>query len=112
MGAGLEACSLERIFDEDIPHTQQPTIGVVDPTAYDRVVVFFSGGADSVACLLTLIDLGVDRRRIVLHHHLVDGRTPGLFDWPCSSSFCEAVARAFDVGFSVSFRTGELNAKC
>ena len=45
-----------------------------DLTSYSAIVVAFSGGKDSLACLLALLDLGVDRNTIELWHHDVDGR--------------------------------------
>ncbi len=45
-----------------------------DLASYDHVIVAFSGGKDSLACLLHLLDLGVPRERIGLWHHDVDGR--------------------------------------
>lgn len=36
---------------------------------YDAILVAFSGGKDSLACLLHLLDLGVDRSKIELWHH-------------------------------------------
>jgi len=41
---------------------------------YDKILVAFSGGKDSIACVLHLLDLGIPRSSIELHHHLVDGR--------------------------------------
>ena len=55
----------------------------IDPDTYDHVIVAFSGGKDSVACLLHLLDLGVPREKIELWHHDVDGREGSdLMDWP------------------------------
>lgn len=34
---------------------------------YERVVVFTSGGKDSTACVLHLLDLGVPKAKIELH---------------------------------------------
>jgi len=39
---------------------------------YDYYIVAFSGGKDSVACVLKLIDEGVPLHKIELHHHCVD----------------------------------------
>ncbi len=64
----------------------------VDPCAYDRVVVAFSGGKDSLAALLHLLDLGVSPPAIELHHHLVDGRGPVLMDWPITPAYVAALA--------------------
>jgi 3'-phosphoadenosine 5'-phosphosulfate sulfotransferase (PAPS reductase)/FAD synthetase len=78
-----------------------------DPLGYDRYVVAFSGGKDSLALLLHLLDLGVSRDRIELHHHLVDGREGStLMDWPITESYCEAVAQAFGVRVTYSWREG------
>lgn len=40
----------------------------------DQVLVAFSGGKDSLACLLRLLELGVPRNRFESRHHLVGSR--------------------------------------
>ncbi len=45
-----------------------------DLQSYDHILIGFSAGKDSVACLLTLLEAGVSPSRIELHHHEVDGR--------------------------------------
>jgi 3'-phosphoadenosine 5'-phosphosulfate sulfotransferase (PAPS reductase)/FAD synthetase len=79
---------------------------------YDEIIVAFSGGKDSLACLLRLLDRGVPREKIELHHHLVDGREGStLFDWPCTEGYCEAVAKAFGLRLTYSWRVGGLEAE-
>jgi len=80
---------------------------VFDPLGYQRYLLAFSGGKDSLALLLHLLDIGVSRDRIELHHHLVDGREGStLMDWPITESYCEAVAKAFGVRLTFSWREG------
>jgi 3'-phosphoadenosine 5'-phosphosulfate sulfotransferase (PAPS reductase)/FAD synthetase len=84
-----------------------PPAPSVDPTTYDRVVVAFSGGKDSVACVLALLEAGVDRRRIELWHHLVDGREGStLMDWPCTEAYVRAFADALGLAVFFSWREG------
>jgi 3'-phosphoadenosine 5'-phosphosulfate sulfotransferase (PAPS reductase)/FAD synthetase len=81
----------------------------VDPHAFDRIVVFFSGGKDSIACVLHLLDLGVPPEKIHLHHHKVDGdRSDGndLMDWPITEAYCQAFADAFGMRIDYSWRIG------
>lgn len=79
----------------------------VDPLSYDRIVVFFSGGKDSVACVLHLLECGVDPDRIELHHHLVDGREgSSLMDWPVTDAYCQAFADAFHLKLYFSWKEG------
>lgn len=52
-----------------------------DLHSYDRYIVSFSGGKDSTALLLFLLDNGVPREKIELWHQEIDGRGPSLFDW-------------------------------
>lgn len=74
---------------------------------YERVVVFFSGGKDSVACFLLLLDMGVPRNKIELHHHLVDGReSEPLMDWPVTEDYCRKFAAAFGVPIFFSWKEG------
>lgn len=72
---------------------------------YDKILVAFSGGKDSLACLLHLLESGIDASRIELHHHLVDG-DGSLMDWPVTKSYCEAVATAFGLPIFFSWREG------
>jgi 3'-phosphoadenosine 5'-phosphosulfate sulfotransferase (PAPS reductase)/FAD synthetase len=78
-----------------------------DLVSYDTVIVAFSGGKDSLACLLHLLDLGVPRERIELWHHDVDGREGStLMDWPCTRDYCRKVAAAFGVPIFFSWKVG------
>lgn len=78
-----------------------------DATTYDRIVVFFSGGKDSVAATLHLLDLGVDPTRIELHHHLVDGNDGDTFmDWECTDAYCRKFAEAFGLKLVMSWKEG------
>ncbi len=56
----------------------------IDLSIYDKFIIFFSSGKDSLASLLHLIDLGVDISKIELWHHDVDGREGSALqmDWP------------------------------
>jgi 3'-phosphoadenosine 5'-phosphosulfate sulfotransferase (PAPS reductase)/FAD synthetase len=78
-----------------------------DLSSYDHIVVAFSGGKDSLACLLHLLDQGVDPARIELWHHDVDGREGSeLMDWPATRGYCKAVARALGVKLYFSWKVG------
>jgi len=79
----------------------------VDLASYDVIIVAFSGGKDSLACLLHLLDLGVPKGKIELWHHDVDGcEGSTLMDWPCTRAYCEAVAEAFGVPIYYSWKVG------
>ncbi len=78
-----------------------------DLGSYDRFLVAFSGGADSLALLLYLLELGVPREKIEAHHHLVDGREGSvLMDWPVTEAYCESVCKALGIQLSYSWREG------
>ena len=49
--------------------------------SYDKYLVQCSGGKDSTACFLHLLDQGVPRERIELWHQLVDGPGETWMDW-------------------------------
>jgi len=70
------------------------------------IIVAFSGGKDSIAMVLYLLEQAIDRRRIHLHHHDVDGGGPNLFDWPCTKSYCKAFADAMGLSLFFSCREG------
>lgn len=74
--------------------------------SYDRILVAFSGGKDSLACLLHLLDMGADPARIELHHHDVDGGAGAFMDWPVTPAYCRAVAGALGLPIYFSCKAG------
>src|SRR3546814_9790624 len=79
-----------------------------DLDSYARILVAFSGGKDSVASLLALIEAGVSLDRIELHHHDVDGGAGVFMDWPCTTDYCRAFAREFGLPLYLSSKDGGL----
>lgn len=72
---------------------------------YDLIVVLFSGGKDSVACLYKLLELGVPKEKIELWHHDIDGGNPiRHMDWRCTQSYCKALAKAEGIPLRISYR--------
>lgn len=88
--------------DDDIDY------GEPDLQSYDYYLVAMSGGKDSLACLLHLIEQGVPLSRIELMHHSVDGKgNPNpLMDWPCTEAYCDALAKAFNLPIYYSWKDG------
>lgn len=79
----------------------------MDEQIYDHYIVAFSGGKDSMACFLFLLDQGIPKEKIELWHHLVDGREGStLMDWPVTEDYCRKVAEAFGVKIFFSWKTG------
>lgn len=74
---------------------------------YDHYIVAFSGGKDSTACFLWLLDQGVDRSKIELWHQEIDGREGStMMDWECTPDYCRKFAAAFDVPIYYSWKVG------
>lgn len=75
---------------------------------YDKYIVCFSGGKDSIALHLYLLELGIDPAKIELWHHDIDGEVTdkNFMDWPITKAYCEAYARAFNVPLYFSWREG------
>lgn len=76
-----------------------------DLNEYDRFLVMFSGGKDSLACILELIGRGAPKDRIELWHHDVDGGDP-FMDWPVTADYCRKVAAALGIPIRFSYREG------
>lgn len=87
----------------------------VDLNQYDHVIVAYSGGKDSTACLLHLMDQGVDMKKVEVWHHLVDGRGDIFMDWPSTEDYCRKFAQTFEIPLYYSWRhqgfRGELMKK-
>ena len=69
--------------------------------AYDYFLVSFSGGKDSLACVLYLLELGVPPEKIQLWHQLVDGALEdgerNFFDWAITEDYCRAISDGLGV---------------
>jgi 3'-phosphoadenosine 5'-phosphosulfate sulfotransferase (PAPS reductase)/FAD synthetase len=89
--------------------TVEDEIKLLPLDKYDHIIVSFSGGKDSVAAVLYLLELGVPPERIELWHQCVDGR-PGtderMWDWPCTESYCESFAKAFGMRLLFQWKEG------
>ena len=90
--------------------TMKMTHKITDPIdvhSYDHYIIAFSGGKDSLACLLHLLELGVDRSKVELWHHLIDGKEGStLMDWACTEDYCKKVGEAFRLPTFFSWKEG------
>lgn len=73
---------------------------------YERFIVAFSGGKDSCACVLHLLECGVSKEKIELWHHHVDGEESGLMDWPITAGYCKAFAQHLKLPLLFQWRDG------
>lgn len=72
---------------------------------YDLIIVLLSGGKDSVAAYLKLLELGVPKEKIELWHHDIDGGHPDRrMDWPVTQNYVRAFAAAEGVKLRTSCR--------
>ena len=79
----------------------------MDLHSYDHIIVAFSGGKDSTACVLHLKEAGADLSKVELWHHDVDGREGSeLMDWPITRGYCESFAKALDLPLYYSWKVG------
>jgi hypothetical protein len=77
-----------------------------DLHSYDIYAIGFSGGKDSWAALLNLLESGVPPEKIELHHQKVDGQGPNFMDWPCASSYVDKAGAAFGIPVYHSWKEG------
>ena len=72
---------------------------------YEKIIVLFSGGKDSLACVLDLLERGVPRERIELWHHDIDGGHPNRkMDWPVTQAYVRAVSEYLGLVLRTSWR--------
>lgn len=93
---------------QSTPYEQKSYLPELLPLeAYDLIIVLLSGGKDSVACLLTLLELGVPPEKIECWHHDIDGGHPTRrMDWPVTQSYIRALCAHLGVKLRVSWRIG------
>ena len=73
---------------------------------YDKVLIMFSGGKDSLACVLSTLESGVTKEKIELWHHDVDGNGETFMDWECTSEYCRAIANHLGIPIYYSWLDG------
>lgn len=94
-------------MSEPKPIPPHVTLSKEQLNSYDHIIVMFSGGKDSIACHLHLLEQGVDQSKIELWHHDIDGQEGSdLFDWPCTRAYCELYAKAFNTPIYFSWKEG------
>jgi len=93
-------------FQEYVPPAPAVRLGAEALNSYDRIILAFSGGKDSVACFLDLLESGADLSRIEIWHHRVDGWDGDLMDWPCTNAYCQAFARHFQIPLYFTWKVG------
>jgi len=83
-----------------------------DLLSYDMALTAFSGGKDSIACVLKLIEDGFPRERMLLIHHHVDGKEGStLFDWASTPGYVQALADHWGITLIHSWRVGGLEGE-
>lgn len=88
-------------------------------SAYDHIIVAFSGGADSLACLLLFRHLlhSLDQsHKLEAWHHCVDGDPyspppPVPMDWPITRSYVTAVCTHLNVPLYLSWKHGGIHGE-
>ena len=77
-----------------------------DIHSYDHYLIQFSGGKDSTAAFLYLLDQGVPKEKIELWHQDIDGREKTLLDWEITPDYCRKFAKAFGVKLYYQWKIG------
>ena len=78
----------------------------MDLYGYDKYIVSFSGGKDSTALLLFLLDNGIPKERIELGHQDIDGKGRTLFDWEVTQDYCRKLGEAFGIPVFFQWKIG------
>ena len=75
--------------------------------SYDKILIGFSGGKDSIGCLLSILDMGIPKDKIEIWHHSIDGHEGStLMDWPVTPDYCRKFAAAFQLPIYYSWLEG------
>jgi 3'-phosphoadenosine 5'-phosphosulfate sulfotransferase (PAPS reductase)/FAD synthetase len=76
---------------------------LADLSTYDKIIVSTSGGKDSAACILYLLDIGIPKNKIVLWHQDIDGGHP-FMDWPITKQYVTAFGQALGIKTEFQWR--------
>lgn len=78
----------------------------LDLLSYDHYIVSYSGGKDSTASFLYLLEHGVPIHKIELWHQEIDAREKTFFDWEITPDYCNRFAEAFGVKIYFQWKVG------
>lgn len=79
----------------------------IDLDDYDKIIIAHSGGKDGFVSMLHMLDLGVDRSKLELWHHLVDGNEGSdLMDWIFMDDYMKQIAKAYELPLYRSWLEG------
>ena len=79
----------------------------VDLSRYDHIIVCLSGGKDSIAAYLRLVDMGVDKSKVEFWHHDVDGQEgSSLMDWAFMRDYCRQLGQELGIPMFFSWLEG------
>jgi 3'-phosphoadenosine 5'-phosphosulfate sulfotransferase (PAPS reductase)/FAD synthetase len=74
---------------------------------YDKIICSFSGGKDSTALILFMIENGAKPEQIEIWHQSIDGRADTrkvFFDWPSTDGYVREFADTFNLPLSYQWR--------
>lgn len=97
-----QPCSFEELEQAENPLKDK----LADLTDYDKIIVSTSGGKDSEACTLYLLELGIPKEKIVLWHQSVDGAPDDIqfADWPVTEPYVRAFGQALGIQTEFQWR--------
>jgi 3'-phosphoadenosine 5'-phosphosulfate sulfotransferase (PAPS reductase)/FAD synthetase len=95
-----------KVLAADELKREQKNTGTTFQSDYDKYIVAFSGGKDSISCFLHLLEIGIPVENIELWHHDIDGHGDVFMDWECTPAYCRAFAAAFNVPIYFSWKEG------
>jgi len=83
-------------------------------TEYDAVIVMFSGGKDSIACVLETMRVmreeGADLAKLELWHQCIDGNPEDeadhFMDWPVTETYCMRFAAEMGLPLLLQWKEG------
>lgn len=100
-GKGVKIKPYRRLKEKCLPE-------ILPLEDYDKILLGFSGGKDSVALCLYLLNMGVPKDKIILLHHCIDGaensNTRLKMDWACTRDYCSKFAEAMGITIKYSWR--------
>ena len=102
--------TVEAVIKERTPNTSH----VRAFAWYEYIIVSFSGGKDSLALVLALIEAGVPKDKILLFHQHIDGDPSmgeSFMDWPCTEAYCRLVANTLGIRIFFQWRVGGFEAE-